>query len=181
MRRQIPPGQVSSSTTPARVLASTAELLCVLGVQSLPAVELHGIRAGDASDGVTGEMVIQHVEADVPTRSAHRDVVTVDVVPQRQPGAAASRRLELPADVLSTPAEFEQPVRVCALHLSLGYMRGAHRRELCATDRTEVPVGIERSPFAEMLGVGERLPDLCWRVAELADENQGPLLPIFSN
>ena len=32
-----------------------AELLCVLGVQSLPAVELHGIGADDASNRLTGE------------------------------------------------------------------------------------------------------------------------------
>src|SRR5436309_10299293 len=45
-----------------------AELLCVLGVQSLPA-ELHGLGADDASNGVTGEKPLQYIEADVPARS----------------------------------------------------------------------------------------------------------------
>src|SRR5437763_682050 len=43
-----------------------AELLCVLGVQSLPATGLHGIGTDDASNRLTGEKAIQHVEADVP-------------------------------------------------------------------------------------------------------------------
>src|SRR5712692_1128035 len=48
-----------------------AELLGVLGVQSLPAAELHGLGADDASNELTGENPLQHVEADVPARSAH--------------------------------------------------------------------------------------------------------------
>jgi hypothetical protein len=47
-----------------------AELLCILGVQSLPC-ELHGIGAGDASNGLTCEKAIQHIEADVPARGTH--------------------------------------------------------------------------------------------------------------
>src|SRR5229473_4813804 len=78
-----------------------AELLCVLGVQSLPAAELHGLGADDASNRPTGEKPIQHIEADVPARSAHRYESTVDVVPKREPSAAASQRLQFPADVLS--------------------------------------------------------------------------------
>ena len=39
-----------------------AELLGVLGVQSLPAAELHGLGADDASNGLTGEKPIQHIE-----------------------------------------------------------------------------------------------------------------------
>src|SRR5262245_63601737 len=39
-----------------------AELLCVLGVQSLPAVEVHGFVCDDASDGVTGDKPLQHTE-----------------------------------------------------------------------------------------------------------------------
>src|SRR5881409_3826390 len=68
-----------------------AELLCVLGVQSLPAAELHGLGADDASNGPTGEKPLQHIEADVPARSAHRYESTVDVVPKREPSAAASQ------------------------------------------------------------------------------------------
>src|SRR5207237_3389527 len=80
-----------------------AELLCVLGVQSLPAAELHGLGADDASNGLTGKKPIQHIEADVPARSAHRNESTVDVVPEREPSAASSQRLQFPADVLSPP------------------------------------------------------------------------------
>src|SRR4051812_49616846 len=74
-----------------------AELRGVLAEQSLPAVDLHGVGAHDASHGLTGEQPLQHVEADVPTRGAHRDVVTVDLGPEREAGAAASQRLQLPA------------------------------------------------------------------------------------
>src|SRR5437764_1016523 len=42
------------------------ELLCVLGVQSLPAAELDGIGADDASHRFTGEEPLEDVEADVP-------------------------------------------------------------------------------------------------------------------
>src|SRR5438067_464532 len=131
-----------------------AELLCVFGVQSLPAAELHGLGADDASNGLTGEKPIQHIEADVPARSPHRYESTVDVVPKREPSAAASQRLQFPADVGSTPGIFERPRRVSPLHVGLGYVRRrrSHCRELCGAKGTEVPVRIERSPFAEMLG-----------------------------
>src|SRR5207244_532109 len=125
-----------------------AELLCVLGVQSLPAAELHGLGADDAPNGLSGEKPLQHIEADVPAGSAHRDESTVDVVPKREPGAAASERLQFPADLLFTPAEFEHLGRVGPLHPGLGDMRRPYCRELCGADGTEVPVGIERSPFA---------------------------------
>ena len=46
------------------------ELLCVLGVQLLPAVELHRSGADDAPNGLTGEKAIQHIEADVPAGGA---------------------------------------------------------------------------------------------------------------
>jgi hypothetical protein len=78
-----------------------AELLGVLGVQSLPAAELHGLGADDASNGLTGEKPIQHIEADVPARGAHGNESTVDVVPKREPRAVTSQRFQLPADVLS--------------------------------------------------------------------------------
>src|SRR5947207_5399360 len=78
-----------------------AELLCVLGVQSLPA-ELHGLGADDASNGLTGEKPLQHIEADVPARSAHRYESTVDVGPQRQ-ARAATQGFEFPPDIEATP------------------------------------------------------------------------------
>src|SRR5439155_4500716 len=105
------------------------------------------------------------------------------VVPKREQGAAASQRLQFPADVLSPPAEFEHLGRVDTIHLGLEYMRRrrANCRELCGANGTEVPVRIERSPFAEMLGVRERLPNLCRRMGQVADENERPLLSIFSD
>lgn len=47
-----------------------AKLFCVLRHQSLPGGGLHGIGARDASNRLTGEKTIQHIEADVPARSA---------------------------------------------------------------------------------------------------------------
>ena len=75
------------------------ELLRVFSVEPLPAAELHGIGADDAADGLSGEQTIQHVEADVPAGSTHRDEATVDVVPEREPSAAASQRLQFPAEL----------------------------------------------------------------------------------
>src|SRR5438094_6779721 len=43
--------------------ASNAELLCVLGVQPLPAAELHRVATNDAADGSSAEQVIQNIEA----------------------------------------------------------------------------------------------------------------------
>src|SRR5438067_12635483 len=89
----------------------------------MPAAELHGLGADDASNGPTGEKPRQHIETDVPARSAHRYESTVDVVPKREPSAAAVQRLELPADVLSPPVEFQHRGRVGPLHLGLGNKR----------------------------------------------------------
>ena len=64
------------------------ELLGVLGVQSLKA-ELHGLGPDSASNGLTGEKVIQNIETNVPTGSTHCDEVPIDAGPQRQARAAA--------------------------------------------------------------------------------------------
>src|SRR4029077_13109179 len=121
-----------------------AELLRVLGVQSLPAAELHGVWADDASNRVAREEPFQHIEADMPAGRAHGDVSTVDVVPESEPGTAAER-LQFPADVISTPVIFERLRRVSPLDLALGDVRRrrSYRRELCGADGPEVPVGIE--------------------------------------
>src|SRR3954471_9928522 len=58
-----------------------AELSGVLGVQSLPATELHRVGADNAPNGIPGELPLEHIEADMPARSAHRDESAVDVVP----------------------------------------------------------------------------------------------------
>src|SRR5437588_2610268 len=61
-----------------------AELLCVLGVQSLPAAELHGLGADHASNRLTREEPLKNVEADVPARGAPRDEAAIDVMPERE-------------------------------------------------------------------------------------------------
>src|SRR5437867_5816697 len=48
-----------------------AELLCILGVQSLPAAELHRLGADDASDRLTREEPLKDVETNVPPGSTH--------------------------------------------------------------------------------------------------------------
>src|SRR5262245_27091936 len=53
-----------------QVLLDT-ELLCVLGVQSLPAAELHRLAANDTADGSSAEQVIHNIETNVPPGSAH--------------------------------------------------------------------------------------------------------------
>src|SRR4051794_40619844 len=73
----------------SRVGRFSAELFCVLRRQSLPAAELHRIRAGDAPDGHTAEKAIQNIESNVPARGAPRDEAAVDLVPQRQSGSGA--------------------------------------------------------------------------------------------
>src|SRR5947209_379937 len=104
---------MSSSSRPRCVGRQTrrgdAEQLCVLAVQSLPPSQLHRVASDDAPNGLTAEKPVQHVEADVPPRSAHRNVATIDVVPEGETGAGSSPRLQLPADVLSSPTEFEHP------------------------------------------------------------------------
>src|SRR5216110_1099877 len=84
------------STSDSRILSRlrrpfgrfNTELLGVLGVQSLPAAELHGLGADDASNRLTREEPLKDVEADVPTRGAPRNEAATDVGPQRQARAA---------------------------------------------------------------------------------------------
>src|SRR5512146_744398 len=87
------------------------KLLGVLGVQSPPAVELQGLGADDTSQGLTGEQPIQHIEADVPSGSTHRDEAAIDAGPQREAGAAP-KGFELPADSEASPGVLERPGRV---------------------------------------------------------------------
>src|SRR5262245_25311068 len=63
------------------------KLFGIFTVQPLPAAELHRIGADDAADRLVAEKVVEHIEADVPSRGAHRDEATVDVVPEGQPRA----------------------------------------------------------------------------------------------
>src|SRR5689334_24044477 len=75
-----------------------AELFRVLRVQTLPAAELHGLGADDASNRLTREEPLEDVEADMPARGAPRDEAAIDVVPQRQ-ARAATRSFEFPPDI----------------------------------------------------------------------------------
>src|SRR5262249_39936992 len=99
-----------------------AELPGVLRVEPLPAVALHGRGAGDASNGLAGQVATEDSETEVPACRAHRDEASGDVVPEGEPGPA-SERLQLPADVLPTPVEFEEPGRVGPLHGGFGDVR----------------------------------------------------------
>src|SRR4030095_648312 len=58
-------------------------MFCFLRVQPLPAPELQGVGADDASNGLTGEKPLQHIEANVPPGSTHRDEAAIDVAPDR--------------------------------------------------------------------------------------------------
>src|SRR4051794_5694425 len=89
------------------VRALNAELLRILGVQSLPAAELQRVDADHAANRLTGKKSLEHVEADMPAGGSHRYESTIDVVPQCQARAAA-RGLELPPDVLAAPVVLEE-------------------------------------------------------------------------
>src|SRR6266851_6126900 len=78
------------------------ELLGVLGVQPLPAAELHRLGTNDAADGGSAEQVIQNIETDVPPGRTHRDEAAIDVDPQRQ-ARAATKGFELPPHIEATP------------------------------------------------------------------------------
>src|SRR5437870_714193 len=133
-----------------------AELLCVLGVQSLPAADLHGLGADDASNGLTGEKPLQHIEADVPARRAHRYEITGDAAPQRQ-ARAATKGFELPPDIEATPIVLERLGSVGSRYFGFGNVqRGrSHRGELHRrSNRTQASIGVEGRPLAQLRWVG---------------------------
>src|SRR5262245_34203715 len=101
-----------------------AELLGVLGGQSLPAAELHRLSADEASNRLSRKEPLKDAEADVPARGAPRDEAAIDVVPEREARAAAER-FELPPEVVATPAVLEQTRRLGPLH---GGRRDLRRR-----------------------------------------------------
>src|SRR2546430_1291716 len=94
------------STSDSRILSRlrrpfgrfNTELPGVLGVQSLPAAELHDLGADDASNRLTREEALKDVEGDVPARGAPRDEAAIDAVPQRQ-ARAATRGFEFPPGI----------------------------------------------------------------------------------
>src|SRR5258706_14748254 len=78
------------------------ELLGVLGVQSLPAAELHRVTSNDAADGASAEKVIQNIETNVPSGSTHCDEAAIDVVPEGEAEAGSNGR-ELPSTISFIP------------------------------------------------------------------------------
>src|SRR5262249_31506083 len=102
------PGSQSPEPLPASLGRLRAELLGVLGVQPLPALELQGVGADDAADGSSAEKAIEHIETNVPSGRTHGDEAAIDAAPQRQARADA-RGLEFPSDVAATPVVHEQP------------------------------------------------------------------------
>src|SRR5262249_23194799 len=119
------------------------EMLGVFGVQALP-TELHRLASDDAPDGLAREQPIEDVETDVPARCAHRHEPAVDFVPKGEARAVA-QRLQLPSDVVATPAVLEQPRSLGPLHARLRDLRWLHadRRELHRPDVAEIAVGVE--------------------------------------
>src|SRR5262249_24022828 len=97
------------------------ELLGVFGVQALP-TELHRLASDDAPDGFAREEPIEDVETDVPACRAHRHEPAVDFVPKGEARSAA-QRLQLPSDVVATPAVLEQPRSLGPLHARLRDLR----------------------------------------------------------
>src|SRR5439155_21506654 len=87
------------------------ELLGVLRVQPLPAVELHRLSGNDAADGSSAEKVIQNIETDVPPGSTHRDEAAIDVGPQRQ-ARGAPKGFEFLPDIEATPVVLKRRGRV---------------------------------------------------------------------
>ncbi len=83
------------------------ELLGVLGVQPLPAGELHRLGTDDASNRLTREEPLKDVEADVPARGAPRDEAAIDVVPQRQ-ARAATKGFEFPRGIVVLKYSWER-------------------------------------------------------------------------
>src|SRR5690349_22794598 len=157
------------------------ELPGVLGVEPLPA-ELHRLATNDAADGSSAEQVIQHIETHVPSGSTHRDEAATDGGPQRQ-ARAETGGFEFPPHIETTPAVLKQRCRVGSRHSCFGNLRRgrSYRGELhCGSDRTQVPIGVEGRPLAQMRRVGKRLPDFFRRVAQFSDENERPLFSVLS-
>src|SRR5882672_2582835 len=160
-----------------------AELLCVLGVQSLPATELHHLGTNDTADGSPAEKVAQDIEADVPSGSTHRDEAAIDIGPQRQ-ARAATKGFEFPAHVEATPVVRKQPGSISLRHGRFGNMRRgrSHRGELHrGSNRAQASIGVEGRPLAELRRVGERLPDFFRRLPQFSDENERPLFSVLLN
>src|SRR5262249_59869437 len=93
------------------------KLLRVLSVQARP-VELHRVPGDDASDRLSNQMPVEHVEANVPSGCTHRYEAPIDVVPQRESGTVTGR-LQLPPHFIVTPSILEQLGRIGSRHATL--------------------------------------------------------------
>src|SRR6185312_2507255 len=159
-----------------------AELLAVLAGESLPAVELHRLDAGNTADRVAIEQVVEYVEADVPSRGAHGHPVAIDVGPERE-SCAVAIGCELPSEISAAPVELEHLGRFGSLHFGFDNLgrRRSERAELHGFSRdAQVPVGIVWRPFAQLRRVGDRLPYLLGGMVKVADEHERPLLAFFA-
>ena len=157
------------------------ELPGVLGVQPLPA-ELHRLTTNDASDRISTEEVIQHIETNVPSGSAHCDEALADVGPQGQ-ARAATNGFEFPSHIVGAPVVLERLGSVGSCHCGFGNVRRgrSHRGELhSGSNRTQAPILFKGCPLARMRWVGKRLPDSLRRVAQFSDEDERPLLSVLS-
>src|SRR5262249_12325256 len=148
-----------------------AELLCVLGVQPLPTLELHRVATSDAADGSSAEEAVQNIESNVPPGSTHGYEAAIDLVPHRQTRAAANG-FELPPGIVV----FKHVGSVGSRHRCFERRRRSHPGELHGPNRTQAPIGLKGRPLAQMRRVSKRLPDFFRRVAQLSDENERPLL-----
>src|SRR5580704_11405123 len=153
------------------------ELLGVLLIQSLPA-ELHRRGANDAAHGSSAQKVIQYIETNMPSSSAHCDEAMTDVSPQRH-ARAVTEGFEFPPHIEVTPVVFKRVGSVGSRHSFLGNTRcwRCHRCELHrGSNRAQVRIGVKRSPLPQMRRVGKRLPDFLRRVPQFSHENERPLL-----
>src|SRR5579883_860264 len=118
--------------------------------------------------------MIQDVERNMPARGSPRDKAAIDVGPEGQPPSAGRW--------------FQFPAGVTVLEKSRGFGPGdlridrhgiAHPGEFhILTCGCQASVNVERSPLAQLHRISQRLPDSLGRMAQLPDENQGPLISI---
>src|SRR5262249_8137974 len=128
------------------------ELPGVLGVQSLPAADLHRLRTNHTADGSSTEKAIQNIETNVPAGGAHCDEAATDVGPQRE-ARAATKGFEFPPHIEATPVVLKQPGSVGSRHCCFGNMRSgrSHRGELHrGSNRSQAFIGVEGRPLAQM-------------------------------
>ena len=126
-----------------------AELLGVLGVQSLPAAELHRLGADDAADGSSAEKPIQNIEAMCQPAAPHemkrRSMLCHSVRRVPPPKASSSHRISLYSSTLGASA------RVTFVSSGVGVPTQV---SFTVSNRTQVPIGFKGRPLAQMRRVG---------------------------